>query len=297
MKPEHKGELFTFGGAIIWSFFPIITILSYIELPSMISLALSTFFVSIFFLVIVIYKKKFSELKNPLLWKYIFWIVFSIGILYYVFYYFGLTKTTSGNASIIALFEICTSFLFFNLIRKEPFSLESKIGATLMVIGAVIVLAPNFSSLNLGDLFILIATFCAPIGNFFQQKATKTFSIESILFLRSIVAAPLILLIAYIFGQHLVLQQIKESFWFILLNGFIILGLSKAFWLEGIARISVTKANALNSIGPLFTLFFAFIIFHQIPTIWQSTSLFFFFFGVLFLTENLKLKYNHGKSN
>ncbi len=75
-----------------------------------------------------------------------------------------------------------------------------------------------------------------------------------------------------------------------------ILGLAKALWVEAIARISVTKANALNSIGPLFTLFFAFMIFHQVPTIWQSTSLIFFFFGVLLLTENLKLKKSQWKT-
>lgn len=290
MTEEHLGESFIFGGAVIWSLFPIITILSYIALPSIISLTLSTFFVSIFFLVIVLYKKKLHELKNPLLWKYMIGIVLSIGIFYYVFYYLGLTKTTSGNAGIIALFEVCTSYLFFNLIRKEHFSFESKIGTGLMVFGAIIILAPNFSSLNLGDLFILIATFCAPIGNFFQQKAKKISSTETILFLRSIIATPFLLLIAYVFGQHLILHQIKESFIFIVLNGFIILGLSKAFWIEGISRISVTKANALSSVAPLFTLFVAWLVFHQVPTIWQITSLIPFFFGVLLLTGNLKLK-------
>jgi drug/metabolite transporter (DMT)-like permease len=182
--------------------------------------------------------------------------------------------------------------MFFNIIRKEPFSFESKIGTGLMVVGAVVVLAPNFSSLNLGDLFILIATFCAPIGNYFQQKATKISSTETILFLRSIIAAPFLLLLAYIFGQHLEIHQIKESFLFIILNGFIILGLSKAFWMEGIARMSVTKANALSSIAPLFTLFVAWFVFRQTPTVWQIASLVPFFFGVLLLTNNLKLSHD-----
>ena len=162
-----------------------------------------------------------------------------------------------------------------------------------MVLGALIVLLPNFSVLNQGDLFILIATIIVPIGNYFQQKATKISSTETILFLRSILAVPFLFLFAYVLGQHVQIHQIKESFLFLLFNGIIILGLAKAFWVEGIGRISVTKANALNSIGPLFTLFFAFMIFHQIPTIWQTTSLLFFFFGVLLLTNNLKFK--HGK--
>ena len=292
-KEERSGELFVYVGAVLTGLFPILTILSYKIIPSMISLTVSTFLASIFFLIIVIYKKKLSELKNPLLWKYMIGIVHFISILYWAFYYLGLTRTTSGNASIIALFEVCTSYLFFNLFKKEPFSFESKLGTALMVLGALIVLAPNFSVLNLGDLFVLIATFCAPIGNYLQQKATRISSTETILFLRNIIAAPFILLIAYLLGQHLHFNQVKDSFIFLVLNGVLVLGLAKAFWVKGIARISVTKANALNSLTPLCALLFAWLVFHQIPTIWQIAALVPFIFGVLLLTNHIK--FIHGK--
>ncbi|HEY4512906.1 MAG TPA: DMT family transporter [Candidatus Paceibacterota bacterium] len=291
MTQERKGELYIFSGAITWSLFPIITILSYRSLPSMISLALSTFLASIIFFAIALYRKKLHELKNPLLWKYIIGITVFIGILYYAFGFYGLTKTTAGNASIIGLFEVFTSFVLFHIIRKEPFSLESKVGSALMILGAATVLFPNFSSINSGDFFIFLATFCAPLGNLLQQKAKKISSTETILFLRSIIAAPFILLLAYVFKQNLELPQIKDSFIFLVINGIFILGLSKILWLEGISRISVTKSNALSSIAPLFTLFFAWLIFSQAPTVWQIASLIPFFFGVLFLTDNLKLKY------
>ena len=258
----------------------------------MVSLAVSTFLSSIFFLVIALYKNKLHELKNLLLWKYVFGVVFFIGILFYSFYYFGLTLTTPGNASIIALFEVFTSYVLFHVIRKDHFSFESKVGAVLMTLGAIIVLIPNFSSANFGDLFILIATFCAPLGNLFQQKARQIASTETILFLRGILAAPFLFLIAYMFGQHLVWVEIKSSLLFLVLNGLIILGLSKIFWLEGIARISVTKANALGSLAPLFTLLIAWLVLLQTPTVWQVASLVPFFFGVLLLTNNLKFRHN-----
>src|SRR3989338_11346847 len=286
MNKERAGELFIFSEVATWGLFPVITVLSFKAVPSMISLALSTFFSSIFFLLIVLFRGKLHELKNILLWKYVLGIVLFIGVLFYAFYYFGLTKTTPGNAGLIGLFEIFTSYLFFNLIRKEHFSFESKIGAALMILGAIIVLVPNFSSVNFGDFFIIIATFCAPLGNFLQQKAKLISSTETILFLRSIIATPFLLLLAYVFGQHLQFFQIQESFLFLALNGFILFGLSKIFWLEGISRISVTKANAISSLSPLLTLFVAWLVLHQIPTIWQITSLIPFFFGVLLLTNN-----------
>ncbi len=217
--------------------------------------------------------------------------MFFIGILFYTFFYFGLTKTTPGNAGIIALFEVFTSYILFHFIRKEHFSFESKVGSMLMVLGAVIVLAPNFSHINFGDLFILIATFCAPMGNMLQQKAKSIASTESILFLRSIIATPFLFFLAYMFGQHLQTNQIKESLMFLIFSGLIIFGLSKILWLEGIARISVTKSNALGSVAPLFTLLVAWTVLHQIPTVWQISSLVPFFIGVLLLTDNLKLKH------
>ena len=259
----------------------------------MVSLTISTFLTSIIFFIVILYKGKLHELKNTLLWRYISIVVIFIGIFYYGFYYFGLTHTTPGNAVIIALFEVFTSYVFFHLIRKEHFSFESKIGAILMIIGALIVLTPNFSSINLGDIFILLATFFSPIGNLYQQKAKSISSTETILFLRSITATPFLLLIAFMFGQHFQLQPIKESFLLLVLNGFIMLGLSKVFWLEGISRISVTKASALSSLAPLFTLFVAWLLLGHIPTIWQVASLIPFFFGILLLTNNLKLKYGN----
>ena len=249
MTEEHKGESLIFGGALLTGLFPIITVLSFKTIPSMVSLTISTFLTSIIFFIVILYKGKLHELKNTLLWRYISIVVIFIGIFYYGFYYFGLTHTTPGNAVIIAI--------------------------------------------NLGDIFILLATFFSPIGNLYQQKAKSISSTETILFLRSITATPFLLLIAFMFGQHFQLQPIKESFLLLVLNGFIMLGLSKVFWLEGISRISVTKASALSSLAPLFTLFVAWLLLGHIPTIWQVASLIPFFFGILLLTNNLKLKYGN----
>mgnify|MGYP001568733119 CR=1 FL=1 len=282
--------MYILGGAIIWSLFPIMAVFSYRSLPFVISLLLSTILAGISLFAILLYRRKLYELKNLLLWKYAFYIVIFNGILYYVLYFFGLTKTTPGNASIISLFEVYTAYVLFHVIRKEHFSFESKIGSVLMVFGAVIVLIPNFSAVNLGDIFILIATFCAPMGNLFQQKARMIASTESSLFLRSLIAIPFLFFIAFAFGQHLEIGQVKNSLWFLLINGILVLGISKIFWVEGIIRIPVTKANALSSIAPLFTLFIAWLILHQAPTVWQIASFIPFFFGILFLTDNLKLK-------
>jgi len=273
----------------IGSFFPIVTVLSYAAVPSLISLGWSTLIAALFFGAVVAYRKKWKELAQPLLWKYVALVTLFISILYYGFYYIGLTYTLPGNAAIIALFEVFTSFLFFNVFRGERISWDYKIGALLMVIGALIVLGKDFSHINVGDLLILAATVSAPIGNLFQQKARNIASSETILFLRGMLAVPAIFFFAFVFGQHASLGNIQEAALFLVINGVIILGISKVLWIEAIHRISVTKAMALQSFGPLATLFFAWLILHQAPNIWQLASVVPLILGVLFLTDHLKL--------
>jgi drug/metabolite transporter (DMT)-like permease len=122
LKNERKGEVIIFFELLIWAFFPVIAVLSYAKLPSVVSLLWATIFSGVFFISIVAYKKTWREFKNPLLWIYSAYATFFIGIMFYGLYFVGLTKTTPGNASIIALFEVFTSFLFFNILKKEKIS-------------------------------------------------------------------------------------------------------------------------------------------------------------------------------
>lgn len=294
---ERIGELYILAETLLWAFFPVVTVLAYNKLPGLLTLAWSTFFSALFFIPFIVYKKSWSELKNPLLWKYCLGIVLFIGVLYYGFYFLGLEKTTAGNASIIAVFEVFTSFLFFVFFRKEIFSKEYTLGSLCMIVGAAIVLLPNWNGFNAGDFLILLATFCAPVGNHFQKKAKTIASSETILFLRNMLSAIALFVIALLFGYTQNKTQLITSLPFLLVNGFCILGLSKLFWIEGIHRISVTKAVSLNSTAPFLTLIAAWIVFQQIPTMFQIISLAPLMLGVLLLTDNLKLRDSSTKSS
>lgn len=284
-KEQRKGEFYIFFGGVLWAFFPVITILSFGKLPSLISLAWSTLFSAVFFFFVVLFRNKWYELWNWELWKYSFLIVLFIGIIFYGLYFIGLTKTSAGNAAIITLFDIFTSFLLFSIIKKEPFSFEHTLGALLMIVGAAIVLAPGFSGINVGDFIILAGTFFTPIGNHFQQKARKIASSEMIMFLRSTITTPFLFIIAFIFHQQASTADINASLLFLFVNGFLLLGLSKLFWIEAIHRISVTKGSALSSINPFLTLIIAWVFLHQAPTLWQFLSLIPLVLGVLLLTD------------
>jgi drug/metabolite transporter (DMT)-like permease len=274
MKEAAKGDLFVFGEALLWGFFPIITILSYSNFNPVTSLAWSTLFAAVFFGLAMIARGKVREIFNPKIYLQIFIIAIFIGWLFYGFYFWGLKHTTAGNASIIALMELCFAYLLFNVWKKQKFSAAHTAGAVLMLLGALIILYPKQGlQFRSGDWLVLLASACAPVGNYYQQKVRKIVSSETILFLRSLFTFPFFFLLAYFLNIQTGFSVIEKSLGFLFLNGFIVLGISKIFWMEGIHRISVTRADALSSVTPLFTLIFAFFILHQMPTIWQLAAL------------------------
>lgn len=273
MTEAKKGNIFILVQVVLWALFPVITVLGLSGVSSLVSLFWVNVFAALFFFCIFAFRNKWHELKNKQLWFYILGIVVFIGIIFYGLYFWGLSKTTAGNGSLIALFEIVPSYIFFQLIRKEYLSRKQIIGIVLMIIGAFIVLFPKAGSINAGDWIIFIAVFFAPLGNLFQQKARKIASSETILFLRHIVAVPILFGLAVLFGSSFSDFNISSVIFWLVVNGIFVFGLSKLFWLEAIHRMTVTKALALSSLAPAGTVLFAWLLLGQTPTSVQLISL------------------------
>ncbi len=286
LSDERRGMFFVLAQAALWGLFPVVIILSLASIPPLISLGWSMLFAAGFLAFMLTIRKKWADVFNPSATADILGATLILGVLYYVLFFIGLKHTSAGNASIIALSEIFFSFCFFNVWRKEYILPSHIAGAILMVIGAGIVLYPNTTTFQLGDILILIAALLAPLGNFFQRRARRTVSSESILFVRCLASVPVIFLIAYLLGENISFTGFSTSVvLLILVNGVFVIGLGKVLWIEGIRFIGVATANALGSISVLVTLFFAFFFLHDAPTVWQFSSLVPMFFGVVLLSR------------
>lgn len=290
LNKEKKGEVLVLSAALLGALFPVITILSYNTLSPLVSFGGSTFFAAIFFAIALTIRKKWHELKNIHALKDQLMTTLILGIIFYLLYFFGLQRTSAGNASIIALSEVFFGYLFFQIYRKDYLPGQHKIGAVLMVIGALIVLLPKMQNFTGGELLILLAAMIAPIGNFYQQRARKLVSSESIMFTRSLISTLFILLLIIVFKVPLSYPDLRSSLVVLLINGVVLFGFSKILWVEGIHRVSITKANALGSIMPIFTIFFAWLLLQDSPTVWQLLSIIPTSLGVILLGVNKQEK-------
>ncbi len=269
LSKTTQGDLLILIQAFLSSFFPIVAVLSYKSVSPMVSLFYSSLFTAGVFLLLFCFRPKWRELFLPGVLKELFFVALIIGVGYYGLFFFGLKYTTAGNASLIAMMEIFFSYVFFYVLRKEKLDAGHITGGLLMILGAVLVLFNKTSAFRLGDLIILLASAFPALGNYYQQKLRKKISTETVLFGRSMLTLPFLAILAFAFKENLSPAIISGNFWFLFLNGAIFLGISKIFWLEGIHRISVTKANIISSVSPAFTLLLAAFILKQYPNWWQ----------------------------
>lgn len=290
-QPVRVGEAYILFGTFLNAFFPIVTVVLYKLIPSsMVCLAWSMLFAALFCGGLVLLRGRGKELLHASVWYDTFMVTLCIGLGYYGFYYYGLTMTTAGNASLVSLFEVFTTFVFFNIWHREQISKYHIGGALMMLVGASIVLMPRASGFHYGDLFILAATACAPMGQYFQKRARALVSAETVTFLRSAMTAAVVFGMVYVSGVSTAMSNIPLAFGLLVISGVVFFSIQKMVFLEGIHRISVTKAIALQGLGPLVTILFAWLILHQHPTATQLISFVPLFIGVLLLTDQIVVK-------
>lgn len=268
MKQERAGELFMLMFSVFEGWFPILTIMTLQYITPIYAYAFTLLFTVLIFLSLLVIKGKVNEFAHREAYRDLFLSAFFITIMFACIY-LGLAYTTASNMAVIIFMQLFFSFLYFNLFGKEPFASIHLLGAVLMGIGGIVILFPEQLILNKGDLLVLVAAALAPIANQYQKKARRRVSSETILAFRSMVAIPILFLLAYMLEPAPEIINLQNALIFIAISGLFMMGLSKIFWVEAIYRISITKASALAALIPMFTIIFAYFTLGETPTMTQ----------------------------
>ncbi len=272
MTNEKKGEVFMITNALFESWFPIIVLFTYSYLTPIFTYTLNICIASIFFIALIVARKKFYEFKNKEAYKDLLLTTLFITLLF-LFVFLGLQYTTATNTAVILFMQLFFSFLYFNLIGKEYISKKHIAGATMMGAGAIVILFPDDFIVNKGDLLVLVAAMIAPFANYYQKRTRKYLCVENILAFRYIASLPFLLFFAYIFEPIPTSSNILEALPYLLASGLLIFGVAKIFWIEAIYRIPITKASALAAFMPVFTMFFAYLVLDEVPTLEQVLAI------------------------
>ena len=268
MTKEREGEILMVGLSILESWFPIFSIVAISYIGALHTYTYSLLIALLFFIMIMVKRDRFKELKNKAAYKDLlltsFWIT-SLFALVFV----GMRYTTAGNTAVIIFLQLLFSYLYFNLFGKEKMHALHLWGAFIMGIGALIILIPDELRFNKGDLLILIAAAIAPIANLYQKRAREFCSSETILGFRTFMGLPFIALMAWAFEPAVEYNAFVSALPSLLFIGILIYVVSKIMWIEALHRTSITKLSAMLGLVPMMTLIFAYFYLHEVPELRQ----------------------------
>ncbi|WP_415395811.1 DMT family transporter [Sulfurimonas sp. CS5] len=289
MTKEREGELLMIGLSILESWFPILSIVAISHIGALHTYAFSLFISLFFFLILMLKKNLFAELKNRDAYKDLLLTSFWITTLF-ALVFIGMQFTTAGNMSVIIFTQLFFSYLYFNLFGKEKIDFLHSVGAFIMGIGAIVILIPDDLTFNKGDLIILVAAAIAPVANFYSKRARGHCSSITILGFRTIIALPIIALLAWIIEPEISLEALEKVLPYVALIGLVIFGFSKILWMEALHRISITKVSAMIALVPPMTLFFAYLYLDEQPELRQILGIIPVLIGGYLLTKPIKVK-------
>ncbi|MFM2415193.1 MAG: hypothetical protein RI911_886 [Candidatus Parcubacteria bacterium] len=280
---QATGRRAVYADTLLWSLFPIITASSVGHVSPLSALALSGCVLAIALTLYTMYAHHVGELTHLTAWKYATLSSICIDVIYYSCIFIGLTYTTPGNAAMIGLCEILTTYFLFNILQKQRIPQIHKIGVFVTLSGASLILLQGFSGINWGDILIAISICFAPVGNFFQKKAGEFAHPTSVILMRALVALPIITTAALLF-EPASIHFTPTIIGFLLFNG-ILLAVSRVLWLISITDLPPIEASALSCIGTACTLFLAWIVYGTTPTGLQIAALPLICIGVLLLSR------------
>ena len=266
INESNKWDIFIIANLIIWWFFPIISKLLVNEINYIFALWLSAFFASFYFLFLGIIKKEWKYLKPNPDWKYL--IIHSLinGIIFYGLIFYGLQYTNAINGSIFWLTEIFFSYLFFWFIfTKHKSKLHEIIGTLLIVLWTIYIIFPWEININKWDIMIILAMAIVPFWNQCTKLATRTFSSNFIMLIRSIVTTIFLLSVWVYFYSFPEYSQIEWILFELIISWVLIFGLSKQLLVEWMKRISIPRASSFIPLYPLLTIIYWMLFFNIYP--------------------------------
>ncbi|MFA5954701.1 MAG: DMT family transporter [Patescibacteria group bacterium] len=272
-KQENVGVIFAFIAAAMAGMFPVLVNRGAQSIPPIMFAAITTLLAACGSFVYAILKGKLHELGNRKSYASLAMITLCIVVIPYTLFFVGASKTSGVNSSLLLLSEIIFTLLYTPFIGEET-TINKLLGAMGVLIGASFILYNGKFGLNTGDLLVIVSTATFPIGNFYAKKALNFVSPAIILFIRFLIGGLLLLALSLVIEPHSnVLELVLVHWKLILFTGFILLGVGKVVWYEGLKRLDISKAISLVMTFPLFSLIFLVGFFNESLSFYQLVGI------------------------
>lgn len=197
---------------------------------------------------------------------------------------FGISFTSSANASLLNNFEIVATSLIALFIFKEAISKRLWLAILLVTIASVVMSFEGAGTFlfNKGSLFVLGACLCWGFENNCTKMISKKSTVE-IVVIKGIFSGTGSLVTAFILGE-----KIPGFGWIlcVLLLGFVAYGLSINFYIMAQKDLGAAKTSAYYSIAPFLGVLFSLVLLGERPAIQFYIALIIMIIGTYFMVKD-----------
>ena len=282
---EKLGLTFILLAAMLWGLFPVFVNRGTQSIPPLTFAAISVLLAALGTFIYLVTQGRLSELKNKKAYKSLLMVTLCIVIIPYILFFTGASKTSGVNTSMLLLSEIIFTMIFTPFIGEKTTAYKI-LGAGGIFFGGLFIMYNGTLKFNTGDILIIFSTLTYPIGNFYAKKAFNLVSPATILFVRFLLGGIFIAGLAFFLETPTKITTIIHDSWFLILfNGLILLGVSKVLWYEGLKRLDISKASSLAMTFPLFSLLALIIFFNEKISGYQWVGIAIMMIGVYFAVQ------------
>lgn len=286
---EQKAALFVLSSCLLEAFVPVIAYTASRAFPPVFFLAMSSGIAATVLGLFLGVKGDLHTLpsaKNLLLCLV---VAVLIVVVPFTLIFVGARYTTSVNTAILLQAEVLTTFFVYRLLFHERHTHVQMLGAALMLAGTVTILFRGLFVLNRGDVLILLATTILPFGNYFAKKVLQELSPSQVVFYRYVFAFFILLPLSLLLESVSIAPLFTPRSLALLLSFSIFIHVfSKVLWYRGFRFIPVSRSIAILSVTPAFSLLLAFVLLHEVPTLYQWIGFAFTMIGLGVLFQGQK---------
>ncbi len=279
---KNKGVLLIFLTALVSGFSIFINKFAVSGLNPYIFTFAKNVLVAVFVISLILFFKEFNNFKklNKQSWLKLILIGLFGGSIPFLLFFKGLQLTIAGKAAFIhkTMFVYVIILAFFFL--KEKIKKSLIIAAILLLLGNALMLN-FFSSFNLGDLLIVIATLFWAVENIISKHALKELNSKLVIFGRMFFGSLFIIFFLLITKQFSLIStlSIPQLSWVLLTS--ILLLLYVMTWYTGLKYIKVSVASCILLLGTFITTLLNYLFLNTTLTLSQAIGMFLLLVGVI----------------
>ncbi len=282
---------------LVYGFYPVVSHYLAQDIDPLFLIGVASVIASLPFLVYLIARKKHIELFT-IRFRKLFIAIAVLAAVANIFFFLG-TKMTSGlNTSLLLQVEPIYSVILAFFILGEKIKKREVAAILLMIIGAVTVAYKGNSSLNIGDILIVISPVLYQAYHMLAKQIMTKGGDANMVAAGRLLYGGIILLVVSLIVQPTSIYILTDAgkVWKMILFG-LLLGLNFFTWYQTLARLPLSRASAFIPLSVAVSFAGSVIFLREAPTMQHYAGLLFILVGLMSLTwihfkgEKLKLAY------